>query len=143
MFNPTRDQARTFFTECWRKRRANESMEAMEQLVADIIASHPEYHALFENPDAADKDFAPEDGQINPFLHISLHLAVEEQLGIDQPPGLRAAYEECLNRRGNAHEARHDILESLAETLWEAQRNGTPMDALAYVERVKRRAGSD
>ncbi|GAA5160111.1 DUF1841 family protein [Viridibacterium curvum] len=142
MFNPTRDQARSFFIECWRKRKGNEPMEAMEQLVADIIASHPEYHSLFENPDAADKDFAPEDGQINPFLHISLHLAVEEQLGIDQPPGLREAYQACLNRCGNAHEARHDVLESLAETLWEAQRNGTPMDAMAYVERVKRRGGA-
>jgi Domain of unknown function (DUF1841) len=142
MFNPSRDQARAFFIESWRKRRANEPMEAMEQLVADIVASHPEYHALFENPDAADKDFSPEDGQINPFLHVSLHLAIEEQLAIDQPPGLRAAYEACLAKRGNAHEARHDVLDALGETIWEAQRGGKEMDALAYVERVKRKAAA-
>jgi Domain of unknown function (DUF1841) len=140
MFNPTRDQARAFFIESWRKRRAGEQLEAMEQLVADIIASHPEYHSLIENVDASDKDFAPEDGQVNPFLHISLHLAIEEQLAIDQPPGIKAAFEACLARRDNAHEARHDVLESLGETIWEAQRNGTGMDAAAYIERVKRRA---
>lgn len=143
MFNPTRDQARAFFIESWRKRRANEAMEPMEQLVADIVASHPEYHALLEDADAAQKDFTPEDGQINPFLHLSLHLAIEEQLAIDQPPGIKAAFEACVERRSNAHEARHDVLEALGETIWEAQRSGTGMDAQAYIERVKRRAGSD
>jgi hypothetical protein len=114
-------------------------MQPMEQLVADIVQSHPEYHALLEAPDVADKDFTPEDGTINPFLHMSLHLAIEEQLAIDQPPGIKAAFEACLERRDNAHEARHDVLESLGETIWEAQRNGTPLDAAAYLERVRQR----
>jgi hypothetical protein len=139
MFNPSRDQARMFFIESWRKQRAGESMEPMERLVADIVQSHPEYQPLLEAPDAADKDFTPEDGAINPFLHLSLHLAIEEQLAIDQPPGIKAAFEACLARRGNAHEARHDVLESLGETIWEAQRSGRPLDAEAYLERVKQR----
>ncbi|HSD37725.1 MAG TPA: DUF1841 family protein [Rhodocyclaceae bacterium] len=139
MFNPSRDQARAFFIESWRKQRANEPMQPMEQLVADIVQSHPEYQALLESPDAATKDFTPEDGAINPFLHMSLHLAIEEQLAIDQPPGIKAAFEACLARRGNTHEARHDVLESLGETIFESQRSGQPLDALAYLERVKRR----
>ena len=143
MFNPSRDQARAFFIESWRKHGANERLEAMEQLVADIVQSHPEYHALLEDSEAVDKDFVPEDGSVNPFLHLSLHLAIEEQLAIDQPPGIKAAFEACLAKRGNTHEARHDVLEALGETIWESQRNGTGVDALAYVERIKRRAGSD
>lgn len=139
MFNPSRDQARAFFIESWRKHRASEPMHAMEQLVADIVQSHPEYHALIESPEAAEKDFTPEDGAINPFLHMSLHLAIEEQLAIDQPLGIKAAFEACFALRGNTHEARHDVLESLGETIWESQRNGTPLDALAYLERVKQR----
>ncbi len=111
----------------------------MEQLVADIVQSHPEYHALLESPDAADKDFTPEDGTINPFLHMSLHLAIEEQLAIDQPPGIKAAFEACLERRGNTHEARHDVLESRGGTIWDAQRNGTQLDATAYLLRVRMR----
>jgi len=141
MFNPSRDQARAFFIESWRKQRTNESMQPMEQLVADIVQSHPEYQALLEAPDAGDRDFTPEDGTINPFLHLSLHLAIEEQLAIDQPPGIKAAFEACVERRGNAHEARHDVLESLGETIWEAQRSGKPLDADAYLERVRQRSG--
>jgi hypothetical protein len=141
MFNPSRDQVRTFFIESWRKKTAGEAMEPMEQLVADIVASHPEYQSLLESSDAAEKEFTPEDGAINPFLHLSLHLAIEEQLAIDQPPGIKAAFEACVERRGNAHEARHDVLEALGETIWESQRNGTPLDADAYLERVKQRSG--
>jgi hypothetical protein len=141
MFNPTRDQARLFFIDSWRKHRAKESLTAMEDIVAELIFQHPEYHALLESPDAADKDFKPEDGQVNPFLHLSLHLAIHEQLSINQPPGIREAYDECLKRQsGDRHAALHDVLDALGEIIFEVQRSGKPMDAQAYLEKVKRRA---
>ena len=93
MFNPSRDQVRSFFIDTWRKARAKEVLTPMETIAADIIALHPEYHAVVEDPEAVHRDFPPEAGQINPFLHLSLHLAIEEQLSIDQPPGIRAAFE--------------------------------------------------
>ena len=142
MFNPTRDQVRLFFIETWRKHKAQEALTAMEDAVAELIFQHPEYHSLLENPDTVDKDFAPEDGQINPFLHLSLHLAIHEQLSINQPPGIREAFDACLRRHGDdRHAALHDVLEALGETLFEAQRSGKPLDALSYVENIKRRAG--
>ncbi|GAA5181543.1 DUF1841 family protein [Niveibacterium umoris] len=140
MFNPSRDQARRFFIDAWQKYRARGVLTPLEQIAADLVKEHPEYHTVIEDPEAADKDFSPEDGQINPFLHLSLHLAIHEQLSIDQPPGLRGAYDDCLAVRGDRHAALHDVLESLGETIWEAQRSGAPLDAAAYVERVKRRA---
>ena len=142
MFNPSRDQARRFFIDAWQKFRAREVLSPLEQIAAELAQLHPEYHAVLENPESADKDFTPEDGQINPFLHLSLHLAVHEQLTIDQPPGLRAAYDACLAAKSDRHAALHDVIESLGETIWEAQRNGTPLDAVAYVEAVHRRARS-
>jgi len=143
MFNPSRDQARQFFIDAWRKHGAGEALTSMEAIAAELVAQHSEYHALLGDPDAAYKDFSPEDGQINPFLHLSLHLAIHEQLSIDQPAGLRNAYDACLTRHhGDRHAALHEILEALAETIWQAQRNGKPLDALAYVENVRRRAGS-
>ena len=142
MFNPSRDQVRGFFVETWRKRRAGELLTPMEHLAADLIAQHPEYHALLEAPDAIERDFPPEAGQINPFLHLSLHLAIEEQLSIDQPPGLRAAFEAARARRGEHHGALHDVLECLGETVFAAQRNNAPPDGAAYVACVLRRAGA-
>ena len=141
MFNPSREQVRSFFIDTWRKHRARELLSAMESIAADIISQHPEYHAIVENPDSLERDFSPEDGAINPFLHLSLHLAIEEQLSINQPPGIRAAFDAACIHHGERHAALHDALECLGEMLFNAQRNGTPPDGLAYVGCVRRKAG--
>ena len=142
MFNPTRDQVRQFFCTAWRKHRQGGVLEGAETTAIDLIAEHPEYHALLEDEQAAlEKEFTPEGGQMNPFLHLSLHLAIEEQLSINQPPGIRAAFEAACAQRGERHAALHDALECLGEMMFNAQRNGTPPDALAYVGCLKRKAG--
>ena len=114
----------------------------MEVIGADLVAHHPEYHSLLEATDSVQKDFSPEDGQVNPFLHLSLHLAIEEQLSINQPPGIREAFEQCQAKHGDRHAALHDVLEALGETIWRAQRDKAPLDGLAYVEAVRKKAGS-
>lgn len=143
MFDPSRDQARSFFILAWRKCQTDDTLTPLEKLAADLIALHPEYHPLLEDPDALQREFTPEDGQINPFLHLSLHLAIEEQLSIDQPPGLRAAFTRCQLRRGSRHDALHDVLDCLGETIFAAQQNRTQPDGLAYVECVMRKATAD
>jgi hypothetical protein len=140
MFNPSRDQVRNFFIDSWRKRRAGEVLTPLEHIAADLVMLHPEYQPLLEDPEAVTRDFAPEAGQVNPFLHLSLHLAIEEQLSIDQPPGLRAAFEASQARHGDRHDALHDVLECLGETMFTAQRNNAPPDGAAYVACVMRRA---
>lgn len=141
MYNPSRDQARQFIMESWRKHLAREVLTPLEAMAVDIAGLHPEYHAVLEDPESIDRDFTPEAGGINPFLHLSLHLAIEEQLSIDQPPGLRAAFEACAARHGERHAALHDVLECLGETIWAAQRNNAPLDGQAYVACVRKRAG--
>src|SRR5690625_7506001 len=96
MFNPSREQVRAFFIQSWDKHRNQQPLEPLEQMAAKIISWHPEYHALLETPHAAQADFSVEQGQTNPFLHLSMHLAIQEQLSIDQPPGIRAAYQSLL-----------------------------------------------
>jgi hypothetical protein len=142
MFNPSREQVRNFFIQAWRKRRAGEALSALESIAVDIIALHPEYHRVLEDPAAIDREFSPDDGQINPFLHLSLHLAIEEQLSIDQPPGIRAALASLQLRRGDRHAALHEVLECLGETVFNAQRHNAPPDGAAYLECVRRRAST-
>jgi hypothetical protein len=140
MFNPSRDQARRFLIDAWQKRTDGLPATPLETLAADIIALHPEYHALLDgSEEALARDWTPEDGAANPFLHLSLHLAIEEQLSIDQPPGIRTAFESRLRRHGERHAALHDILECLGETLWRAQRDRQPLDAAAYLDCIRRR----
>lgn len=142
MFNPSREQVRNFFIQAWRKRRAGEALSALESIAVDIIALHPEYHRVLEDPAAIDREFSPDDGQINPFLHLSLHLAIEEQLSIDQPPGIRAAVASLQLRRGDRHAALHEVLECLGETVFNAQRHNAPPDGAAYLECIHRRASA-
>ena len=141
MFNPSREQVRQFFCAAWNKYQERLPLVGAEVTAVDIAARHPEYHALLaDSADALEKEWTPEGGQTNPFLHLSLHLAIHEQISIDQPPGIRAAFE-MLRAKMDAHDAEHVILECLGETIWRAQRQGTPMDATAYIDAVRRKAG--
>lgn len=140
MFNPSREQVRRFFCDTWQKQSQRRPLVGAEVSAADIVARHPEYHLLLADADAAlAQDWTPEGGAMNPFLHLSLHLAIHEQVSIDQPPGIRLAFEQ-LRARMDPHAAEHVLLECLGETLWRAQREGQPMDALSYVDAVRRKA---
>jgi hypothetical protein len=143
MFNPSRNQVRHFFCAAWQKHCQRSILEGAEVAAVDLILRHPEYHALLEAPEAAlDKEFTPEGGETNPFLHLSLHLAIVEQISIDQPPGIRAAFN-TLRARLEPHAAEHALLECLGETIWRAQRAGkvgAAMDAEQYLDCLKRAA---
>lgn len=144
MFNPSRDQARRFFIDAWHKHLQGLPQTQMECLACDIVRLHPEYHRLLGDAqtDPAEvlaREWTPEHGEANPFLHLSLHLAVEEQLSIDQPPGLRGVFNTLLSRRQERHDALHEVIECLGETLWRAQRDKTPPDAAAYLDSLRRR----
>jgi len=138
MFQPTRDQARDTFFEAWRKYRAAEPLVGMEALALEVILQHPEYHAALSDPERTRaREYVDES---NPFLHMSLHLALEEQLSIDQPPGIVARFRALLQRYGERHDALHHALECLAETVWRSQREQAPPDARAYLECLAARA---
>jgi len=139
VFNPSRDEARRFLIDAWAKRRAGTPLTDLERIAADLVALHPEYHATLEEPEKfADRDYAPETGDVNPFLHLSLHLAVAEQLAIDQPPGIRAQFERLREARGDEHAALHAVLECLGEVMWHAQRHRTGPDAKLYLDCLAR-----
>jgi hypothetical protein len=139
MFNPSREEARRFLIDAWAKHRAQEPLTALESVATGLIAMHPEYHATFEHPDRnVERDYSPEAGDINPFLHLSLHLAVAEQLAIDQPAGIRAHFERLRTARGDEHAALHAVLECLGEVIWSAQRLRAPPDAALYLACLNR-----
>lgn len=133
LFNPSRREARQFFYDSWRKYEAHEPLTPLEQIAVAIIGAHPEYHTLLRDEARwLDHDWRPEHGQTNPFLHLSLHLAVEEQLSIDQPPGIRARFDRACAQLGEAHAAQHALLEALGEMIWQAQRQASAPDPAVY-----------
>ena len=139
MFNPSRDQARSFFFDTWEKHRRGEPLSPLETSALAVILLHPEYHALLTDRERnQSRDFGPESGEMNPFLHLSLHLAIEEQLSIDQPPGIRASFDALASKLGSEHDAKHRVLECLGETIWQAQRLGAAPDQEAYLNCIRR-----
>lgn len=142
LFQPSRDQARRFFIEAWRKYRAKHPLEPIEALAAEHILRHPEYHALLQDEeDSLGREWLPEMGETNPFLHLGLHLSLSEQLSIDQPAGIVARYHRLLNRLGDAHAAQHAAMDCLVEMIWQSQRHNQPPDAMAYLACVESKAG--
>jgi hypothetical protein len=142
VFNPSREDVRRFFCETWAKHAARQPLTPIESIAADWIAQHPEYHDDLERADdALAADYSPESGRTNPFLHLSMHLAIHEQLQIDQPRGIRAAFEALVRQSGSEHDAAHATMDCLGETLWAAQRHGTAPSDERYLGCIRARAG--
>ncbi|GMR05507.1 MAG: DUF1841 family protein [Gammaproteobacteria bacterium] len=125
LYGKDRGGMRQVFFNTWQKYKQSQALQGVESLLIDVILLHPEYHSILENQDKyLDFDFPPEQGQGNPFLHMSLHVTIEEQLSIDNPPGIRQHFQ-TLQQSRDKHDALHVLLECLAEAIWKAQRHET------------------
>ena len=141
MFAPSQHDVRRFFCDAWRKRRDGTPLTPLETIAADWSAEHPEYHGDLADVDAAlAETYDVESGRTNPFLHLSMHLSITEQVSIDQPRGIRQAVELLAARRGSMHAAQHETMECLGEMIWTSQRSGLPPDGNRYIDCVRRRA---
>ncbi len=141
MFNPSRDEVRRFFRDLLAKKRAGSLLTPLEAIAGDWIDEHPEYFpALAPVVEGEADPYEAREGAPNPFLHLSMHLSIAEQLAIDQPPGIRAAVERLVRSLGSLHDAHHEVMECLGEMLWTAQRNRAEPDGDAYVRCVESRA---
>ena len=143
LFNPSRDEVRDFFFEAWAKAKATQPLTDLEKIALDVMHMHPEYHAILENPELfRHQNYFPEFGETNPFLHMSLHLSIHEQLSINQPIGIAEIYTQLKLKHQNVHDAQHAILECLAETIWLAQRNNSGMDSAHYLQLLQQKASN-
>ena len=148
MFNPSKDDVRRFFCEAWAKHRRGGVLTPLEAVAVDWIERHPEYHPDLADAEAAvRRDYSIDDERTNPFLHLSMHLAIAEQLSVDQPPGIRAAFTQLVQRRGDEHAAAHAVMECLGEVVWSAQRAASPLPpaemSARYLDCLQRRASAD
>lgn len=135
MFKPSREQARQLFFDAWSKYRRREILSGIETIALEVILLHPEYHSILDHADRyLNKDYLPEMGNTNPFLHMSMHVAIKEQLSIDQPSGICERFARLLESTGSEHAAAHQVMECLAEMIWQAQCSQSAPDAAIYFE---------
>jgi hypothetical protein len=143
MFKPSREQARQLFFDTWRKYRQREILSGIETIALEVILLHPEYHGILSDPERyLDKDYLPEMGDTNPFLHMSMHVAIKEQLSINQPVGICERFARLQKNCGSEHVAAHQTMECLAEMIWQAQRTQSTPDASVYFDCLDKQLGS-
>jgi hypothetical protein len=141
MFAPNQHDVRRFFCDTHAKQRKGLPLTPMEAIAAEWIDQHPEYHADLVDVEAAlQAQYSVEGGKTNPFLHLAMHLTIEEQMSIDQPRGIKQAVQLLAAKRGSMHGAQHEVMECLGEMVWASQRTGLPPDGMAYLDCVRRRA---
>jgi len=143
----SRDEIRKVYLKVWQKMQNQSLLEPMEAIIADVIKLHPEYQQILDKGECAvEKDFSPEDGQTNPFLHMGMHITLREQAGGDRPAGIHDIEQaggdrpagihdiyQNLVQQKSMHEAEHAMMECLGQTLWNAQRHNAMPDENAYL----------
>lgn len=141
LFGRDRGQTREVFFRAWRAHREGRPLEGVERLIVQVALRHPEYHAVLEQAEATrEREYFPEAGETNPFMHLGMHIAIEEQLSLDQPPGIRGLYQKLLGRYPDEHAVQHHMMECLGEMLWQAGRQATAPREADYLDCLRRLA---
>lgn len=135
IFGQDRDELRKMYVDAWQKRCDQKPMTPLETQIADIVAAHPEYHAAVTGENLH-RDYTPGGGQANPFLHMGLHLGIREQIATNRPAGIASIFRDLAENGGDAHGAEHRMIDCLAETLWEAQRQNRAPDEAQYLQQL-------
>lgn len=138
MFGQNREQLRRFFQTSWEKRLNDQALQPLERIVVQVIEQHPEYHRHLGDPNQLERDFTPEQGETNPWLHMGMHITLAEQIGTDRPAGIRASYQQVVAQSSDHHAAEHAMMDCLGLALWEAQRSGAAPDERSYLECLKK-----
>ena len=136
IFGQDRSELRKMYTDAWEKHLDQRPLSPLEAQIAAVIAAHPEYHAEVTSDDL-ERDYSADGGRSNPFLHMGLHLGIREQVATDRPAGIARVHAALLQKTGDVHAAEHEMIEALAETLWEAQNANSAPDEQKYLQRLQ------
>lgn len=136
IFGQDRDELRRMYSDAWTSAKQGAVLSPLAAQIVRVIEEHPEYQSFIERSSIG-LEFLPEQGQSNPYLHMGLHLAVREQLATNRPAGIREVFEQLAKASGDPHAAEHAMLECLAESLWDSQRNQALPDEALYLERLR------
>ena len=137
IFGQDRQELRQMYVDAWRKSQSGQILSPLDAQIAAVVAEHPEYQAILQQ-DAMQADYTPDGGQSNPFLHMGLHMAIREQVATDRPAGIATIHRRLSQKSGDPHQAEHQMIECLAQSLWEAQSRNLPPDEQQYLERLQR-----
>ena len=136
MFDTSRDKLRQQFIEAWQKHEQGIPCSPLEGGIIEVLKIHPEYHKHMKLENI-DKDFPIEQGEVNPFLHLSFHLAFRDQVVTNRPNGIASLFQVALEQIKDEHTCEHLFIDPLAESLWQMQRTQAAIADDIYLESIK------
>jgi len=121
----------------WKMAMAEAELGEEEATLAEMLKQHPEYFDIWEHADA----FPPgeevlRDG-VNPFVHVTIHQTVENQIADRTPPQTAETLEALMRAGYTRHEAIHAIGAIVADEIFEILRDDRPFDEDSYVKALQ------
>lgn len=138
MYSQDRQQMRQTFFHVRRKQLAGDPLSPLEAMIGQAITKHPEYHTFLDYSQSLEQAFSGQNGQENPFLHMALHISLQEQISVDRPHGVRDLYHTLASHSLDLHQTEHRMMECLAQTLWQIQETGMSPSEKAYLDCLQR-----
>jgi hypothetical protein len=109
-----------------------DEMNEAEYGIARILLEHPEYEDFFENEEILDGQKFDAGSKGNPFLHISFHKMVQDQLEAGRPEEATLFLEFMEEKGYDRHEVIHAIMKILTILISEAMQNRQSLDVDRY-----------
>jgi hypothetical protein len=126
------------FFEIWQKASEEEKLEGEEASIAAAMLEHGEYYDTWEKADTlANYEYDPET-DVNPFLHVTIHSIVENQIAMNTPREVRTTLEKLEAKGESHHEAVHKIGTALIEEIFRTMKHNKPFDQKRYIQNLKR-----
>ncbi len=139
--NELRSLTRTHTHEIWKlaKNGELEHLSAEDRQLGEILLEHEdEFYHHFEFTDAvADYDYEP-GTEVNPFLHITIHTVVENQLEAKDPIEAFQFYNAMRKKHLSHHETIHLIGSIFAPLMFDVLKQGKPFDSKSYTSLLKK-----
>jgi len=134
--NLLKASSRLVLAKIWKAGQAGEELNAEEERYYRVMLEHEEYHDLWDSLEYVyDKDIMI-DG-VSPFLHITIHAVIEEQVAKGQPPEVVETLERLQRAGLDRHEAIHRIGRVFGRCLWSTLQAQKPFDATRYVSELR------
>lgn len=138
-YSNDRNQLRQFYFETWQKHKSGQALLDLEKQILAVILDHPEYQKILNDKMLAlTKDFSVELNQPNPFMHMGLHLAVRDQIKLNQPEGIQTLFQQQLVKGKKAHDIEHQMMDILANQLWQDTQAQQSLNMQIYLDNLKK-----
>jgi len=115
--------------EVWARREVREQLDPPARRLLELLEAHKEYRAYWEGAEPGADE--------NPFLHVSYHQVLNDQLDSGEPPEAAEAVERLEGQGLGDHEAQHEVMRVLIRELLDMVNRRGPFDAERYREHLR------